>query len=118
MSLFPKPNTLIFLFIFFLASILTGCGRTVAPAAPSPVLGPVAAFLATAELGQSTTLDDPEFGSNVRVTVEDVFVSAKGEPCRRGTVLSSHGSAEVIAICLNKRGEWEMAPRVWGQSLQ
>lgn len=97
--------------------ILVGCGHTVAPPAPKPILGPVAAFLATAQSGQSAVLDDPEFGNDVRITVEDTFFSAKGEPCKRGTVLSSHGSAEVVVICLNKMGEWEMAPRVWGQTL-
>lgn len=103
----------------FVAVIWTGCGHTVStPPVSEPVLSPVETFLATEDPGQSAILDDPQFGDNIRITVEDTFTSANGEQCKRGTVLSSRGDAEVIVICRDAHGSWKMAPRVWGQSIE
>lgn len=109
-----------FVLIFFAALMLAGCGHTVSepPILEPAPLGPMEAFLAAELPGQSIVLDDPEFGENIRVTVEDMFVSANGEHCKRGTVLSSHGNAEVVVICRDKNGYWKMAPRVWGHAIE
>ena len=76
--------------IFFAALMLAGCGHTVSepPISEPAPLGPMEAFLAAELPGQSIVLDDPEFGENIRVTVEDMFVSANGEHCKRGIFLS------------------------------
>ena len=59
----------------------------------------------------------PDFGKGVRVSLDELFTSAKGEDCKRGTVLSGQREAEVIVICKDDKGRWTMAPRVWGQGL-
>ena len=68
-------------------------------------------------VGETATVDDPDFGKGVRVSLDELFTSAKGEDCKRGTVLSGQREAEVIVICKDDKGRWTMAPRVWGQGL-
>lgn len=95
---------------------LAGCfGGESTP--PPPPLGPVETFLINAAPGASTTVDDPQFGPQVHVLLEDNFVSASGEDCRRATVRSQRQEAEVVVICRDGQGVWRLAPRVWGQGL-
>lgn len=97
---------------------LHGCGLFAdTPAQPQTPPGPVEAYMISANPGDSTTLEDPGFGKNVRVTLDNGFTSAKGEECKRATVLSGQKEAEVVVICRNSEGQWRMAPRVWGQSI-
>lgn len=99
--------------------LLHGCGLLAdAPAPPQTPPGPVEAYMISANPGDSTTLDDPVFGKHVRVTLATGFTSAKGEECKRGTVVSGQKEAEVVVICRNSEGEWRMAPRVWGQGIE
>ena len=88
-------------------------------AAPQPETppGPVTAFMVGAGTGENATLDDPDFGRGVKVSVDELFTSAKGEDCKRGTVLTDRGEAEVVVICRGADGRWTLAPRVWGQGI-
>lgn len=95
---------------------LAGCfGGESSPPPPPP--GPVETFLINAAPGASTTVDDPQFGPQVHVLLEDNFISASGENCRRATVRSQRQEAEVVVICRDGQGVWRLAPRVWGQGL-
>lgn len=95
---------------------LAGCfGGESTPPPPPP--GPVETFLINAAPGASTTVDDPQFGPQVHVLLEDNFISASGEDCRRATVRSQRQEAEVVVICRDGQGVWRLAPRVWGQGL-
>lgn len=95
---------------------LAGCfGGESTPPPPPP--GPVETFLINAAPGTATTVDDPQFGPQVHVQLEDNFISATGENCRRATVRSQRQEAEVIVICRDGQGVWRLAPRVWGQGL-
>ena len=77
---------------------LAGCfGGESTPPPPPP--GPVETFLINAAPGASTTVDDPQFGPQVHVLLEDNFISASGEDCRRATVRSQRQEAEVVVIC-------------------
>lgn len=97
---------------------ITGCGLMSSdPPPPEPVYGPVAVFVIAQEAGDSTVLDDPEFGSNIKVIIQDSFVSANGELCKRATLLAEDKQAEVVALCRKGEGPWIMAPRIWGQGL-
>ena len=99
------------------ALLLGGCGFGAAPAQPETPPGPVTGFMIVSNVGEVTTVDDPDFGTNVRVSLDELFTSAKGEDCKRGTVLSGQREAEVIVICRDSNGHWNMAPRVWGQGI-
>ncbi|WP_165071688.1 DVU3141 family protein [Desulfovibrio sp. ZJ200] len=102
-----------------LVVLLHGCGlfADAPPLPPQTPPGPVEAYMISANPGDSTTIDDPNFGKNVRVTLENGFTSAKGEECKRASVLSGQKEAEVVVICRNSEGEWRMAPRVWGHGI-
>ena len=98
------------------AAPLQGCfGGESSPPPPPP--GPVENFLINAAPGASTTLDDPQFGQQVHVLLEDNFVFASGEDCKRATVRSQRQEAEIIVICRDDQGVWRLAPRIWGQGL-
>ena len=99
------------------ALLLGGCGFGGSPAQPETPPGPVTGFMIVSAVGETATVDDPDFGKGVRVSLDEFFTSAKGEDCKRGTVLSGQREAEVIVICKDDRGRWTMAPRVWGQGL-
>ncbi|GEM_PF-411261 len=82
---------------------------------------PVLDFMTRNPAGSSAVLDDPEFGAGIRVVVEGAFTSAMGEECRRATLLSEHGEAEVVIACRPAGSgddvAWQMAPRIWGQGI-
>lgn len=96
---------------------LAGCVFGAPDTQPGTPAGPVATFMAGASVNESRTLDDPDFGTDVRVRVDENFTSARGEDCKRGTVLTGSGETEVIVICRDAAGHWNMAPRVWGQGI-
>ncbi|MGE9986671.1 DVU3141 family protein [Desulfovibrio sp. SGI.169] len=97
---------------------LAGCGLfSDAPPPPAYQPGPLEAYLVSAGKGDSATLDDPEFGKNIRVTLDDSFTSARGESCKRGIVLAGQKEAEVVVVCRNAEGQWRLAPRVWGHGI-
>lgn len=101
----------------FTALLLGGCGFGGSPAQPETPPGPVTGFMIVSNVGETATVDDPDFGKAVRVSLDELFTSAKGEDCKRGTVLSGQREAEVIVICRDANGRWNMAPRVWGQGI-
>lgn len=100
-----------------LTASLQGCLFGGNDATPPHEPGPVESFLINAAPGASTTLDDPQFGPQVHVLLEDLFTSAAGEDCKRATVRNQNNEAEVVVICKNAQGVWRLAPRVWGQGL-
>ena len=97
--------------------LLGGCGFGGAPEQPDTPPGPVTGFMIVSNVGETATVDDPDFGKGVHVSLDELFTSAKGEDCKRGTVLSGQREAEVIVICRDSKGHWNMAPRVWGQGI-
>ena len=101
----------------FAALLLGGCGFGGSPAQPETPPGPVTGFMIASNVGETATVDDPDFGKGVRVSLDELFTSAKGEDCKRGTVLAGQREAEVIVICRDTIWRWNMAPRVWGQGL-
>lgn len=98
---------------------LAGCGMfgSTAPAVPDVTPGPVTAFMINNEPGASVTLDDPEFGTEIHVALQDTFTSAAGEQCKRATLVAREREAEIVVICRDAAGRWNMAPRIWGQGI-
>lgn len=99
---------------------LTGCGvfRDSPPSAsPAPPPTPVAAYMMEHQKGDTAVLDDPEFGEAIRVTMQDPFISAAGEECRRATLVARQREAEVVVICRKVGEAWKLAPRIWGQGI-
>lgn len=106
---------------------LGGCFWQSAPTPPEPepqALSPVAQFMVANSTGAAALVDDETFGGEVRVTLEDTFLSAAGETCKRATVLSAQHEAEIIVICHNGQAgdetnpsEWRLMPRVWGKGI-
>lgn len=106
-----------------LCAALSGCGlfnnspTAVAPAKP---LSPVQEFIVNRTPGSADamgTVSDPSFGENLRIVLEQEFISAAGETCRRASLFSPRGEAEMVVMCRDGSGVWTMAPRVWGQGL-
>ncbi|MCL1940070.1 MAG: hypothetical protein FWG04_05360 [Desulfovibrionaceae bacterium] len=100
---------------------LSGCAWFRAPV-PEPVqpLSPVREFMVSRTPGAADatgTVSDPEFGQNLRIVLEQEFLSATGDTCRRASLLSLAGAAEMVVMCREASGNWKMAPRVWGQGL-
>ncbi|WP_294515530.1 DVU3141 family protein [uncultured Bilophila sp.] len=106
---------------------LGGCFWQSAPLPPEPEpqpLSPVAQFMVANAPGATALIQDDGFGGEVRVTLEDTFLSAAGETCKRATLLSAQHEAEIIVICHNGQegdesdpGEWRLMPRVWGKGI-
>lgn len=97
---------------------LMGACSLSTPPVEEPQYSPLVACLASADKDVVTVLDDPDFGEQVSVTAGEYFVSASGENCRRGSVLSAGHEAEVVVICKQENGFWRLAPRIWGQGLR
>ena len=102
-------------------AVLSGClfakNPPEPPAEPAPPT-PLAAYMIGHAPGDSTTLDDPDFGQQVRVTMQHEFTSAIGEPCKSASLLAGQRESEIAVICQKLDGTWRMAPRVWGQGIQ
>jgi hypothetical protein len=103
--------------LFALLPGLFGCAAKSDPPPQIPP-SPVEAYMISAGFGDSARLDDPAFGRDVNVVMENGFTSAKGEECHRATILAGEKEAEVVVVCKNAAGEWKMAPRVWGQGIE
>jgi hypothetical protein len=99
--------------VLALVSGLAGCvavdgGAVVV--APAPVLSPLLAAVASARIGASRTVADPQFGT-VRVTLDREYYSAAGVICRRFTLgeLGSTGAAATRVACQETTG-WSLVP--------
>lgn len=101
--------------------LLSGCGFSSQPEAALPAApSPVREFIIQHQPGAADsvgTVSDPEFGENLRIVLEQEFLSASGQNCRRASLFSAHGEAEVVIMCRAADGAWIMAPRVWGRGL-
>lgn len=110
-----------FLPALLLSVSLAGCGFfDRPPPVPPPPLSPVQEFIVTRTPGApeaTDTISDPAFGENLRIVLEQEFLSAAGETCRRASLFSPHGESEVIIMCRDGLGAWTMTPRIWGQGL-
>lgn len=117
-------------FHLFCLSLLAGLGGcfwqgTPAPEQPQPQpLSEVPRFMVANSSGATGVVQDEAFGGEVRVTLEDAFLSASGETCKRATVLSVQHEAEIVVICHNGQNgdesnpdEWRLMPRVWGKGI-
>lgn len=104
---------------FSLSLFLAGCGmwKSAPPTPSAPPPTPVAAYMMEHAKGDSTTLDDPQFGENILITMQDSFISASGEECRRATLVARQREAEVVVICRKDGEGWRLAPRIWGQGI-
>lgn len=104
-----------------LLTCLGGCFWQTSPVAPPPVpqeLSPVAQFMISNTPGATALIQDESFGGEVRITLEDAFLSAAGDTCKRATLLSEQHEAEIVVICRNKTNdEWKLMPRVWGRGI-
>lgn len=108
--------------IVLLCAASSGCAFF---AAPDPVLpareySPVEQFILSRTPGTPGavgTVSDSQFGDNLRIVLEQEYLSAAGEPCRRASLFSPRGEAEVVVMCRGASGFWTMAPRVWGIGL-
>ena len=105
-----------------LCASLSGCAwfSSPKPMAPSRPFSPVQEFIISHTPGSADatgTVSDPEFGDTLRIVLEQEFLSAAGETCRRASLFSPRGEAEMVVMCRNAEGLWTMAPRVWGQGL-
>ncbi len=101
-------------------ALLSGClfaKKAPKPPAPTPPT-PLVAYMIDHAPGDSTTLDDPDFGRQIRVTMQNEFISAIGESCKSASLLAGLRENEIAVICQKKDGTWSMAPRVWGQGIQ
>ena len=112
-------------FLLCCALLLGAC----APGQPTsgddaPPATPLVAFMVTHAPGESATLDDPEVGQGVRVTLHEEFMAATGLVCRRATVLRPDANtAEMVVACrepdapssAGDPARWRIMPRVWGQ---
>ncbi len=101
---------------------LAGCSffNRPEPSLPPRQLSPVEAFIVSrtpGTPGATGMVSDPAFGDELRLVLEQEFLSAAGETCRRASLFSPRGETEVVIMCRGADGTWVMAPRVWGQSL-
>ncbi len=120
MSIGHVPNRSCLGILACIVSLLSGClvPEPVLPPDPELPPTPLETFMIEHGSGATATLDDPDFGQQIRITMLEQFTSAFGEPCKRASVLSELREAEMIVICQKEHGRWKMAPRIWGQGIQ
>lgn len=110
--------------LLLLGGCFWGSGAPLSPQPEPQPLSAVAQFVVANTAGATALIEDETFGGEVRVTVEDTFLSAAGESCKRATLLSAQHEAEIIVICHNgpegdesDPAEWRLMPRVWGKGI-
>lgn len=98
---------------------LAGC-MFASPPQPEPETPPtpLAAFMIAHEPGDTATVHDPDYGGDVQVTIQETFISATGEECRRASLVSRQQEAEMAVICRKEGGRWVMGARIWGQGIR
>ena len=69
------------------------------PVEPQP-LSPVAQFMVANATGATAVIEDETFGGEVRVTLEDAFLSAAGETCKLLAVLPHYDADQNGNRCL------------------
>lgn len=94
--------------------VLPACGMFGDTPPPAPTYSPLVAYMIGHERGDSTTLDDTEFGKELGVTMQDSFESAGGQHCKRATLVAPAKQTEIVVICRKGDEPWQMAPRIWG----
>lgn len=108
--------------IMLLCAASSGCALFTSPdpVLPTRAYSPVEQFILSRTPGASSavgTVSDPAFGENLRIVLEQEYLSGAGETCRRASLFSPRGEAEVVVMCRDASGLWTMAPRVWGIGL-
>ena len=101
--------------------LLSGCSLFSSTSTPPPEAvppSPLVSYMIEHQAGDSTTLDDPDFGTGILVTMQDNFVSASGNICKRASLLARQKESEMAVICLDANGHWVLAPRIWGQGIR
>ena len=100
------------------ACLLSGClfGDATPPEPETPPT-PVVAYMIAHEAGDSTTVQDPEYGGDVLVSMQENFTSGTGEECKRASLVAQQREAEMVVICRRDGGSWNLAPRIWGQGI-
>ena len=101
--------------------LLSGCSLfSSAPVSvPDPISpSPLVAYMMTHQVGDSPTLDDPDFGTNILVTMQEDFISAFGTTCKRASLLARQKESEMAVICQDAHGQLTLAPRIWGQGIR
>ena len=96
---------------------LPGCGMfgsSTPPPPPEKPYTPLVDFMVKHQVGESGSVDDPDFGKEIRITMQDSFNSASGEYCKRATIVPKDKEAEVVVICREGDQPWKLAPRIWG----
>lgn len=124
-NLFAKKvfKTSLIITVCSLSLLNTACGLFSSKQDSSLVpvaLSPVEVFIISHNPGASDAvgvINDSEFGENVRIVLEQEFTSASGATCRRASLFSTNGEAEVVIMCKDEKEEWKMVPRVWGQGI-
>lgn len=97
--------------------LLGGCGFGASPAPETPPT-PVMQYMIDHSKGDTDLLDDPQFGEQIRITMQDTFTSAAGEECKRATLVAREREAEMAVICRKGEEGWKLAPRIWGQGIE
>ena len=101
--------------------LLSGCSLfSSTPATPQEPVppSPLVAYMIEHQAGDSTILDDPDFGTGLLVTMQEDFTSASGNTCKRASLLARQKESEMAVICLDANGRWVLAPRIWGQGIR
>ena len=80
-------------------------------ATPSQIAaaGPVLAFVSGANDGQTTELDDPNFGGRVGVAIVRAYHAASDRACRRFVLRNGRGEASTRVACRDGPG-WVVVP--------
>lgn len=119
MELFSRLKVLS---LVLLCALSAGCAlfSSPEPAPPAPTYSQVEQFIIDRTPGgpdSTGTVSDPGFGENLRIVLEKEYTSAAGETCRVASLFSPRGETEVIVMCRDVSGRWNMTPRVWGMGL-
>lgn len=76
-------------------------------AAPAAIASPLLSAVATAPIGTSLTVNDPQFGV-VRVTLDREYNSAAGVPCRRFTLVGALAGQGGTRVACRETAGWSL----------